>query len=284
MRWDRFRTSRNVEDRRGQRGGGVAGGLGIGTVLILGLVGYALGIDPRILIQGAEMATGGGSAVTQPGSVGTPDDETGRFVAAVLGNTEDVFRQILPAQANIAYVEPSLILFAGRTNSGCGFAQSATGPFYCPLDQTIYLDTSFFGEMDSRLGGGGDFAYAYVIAHEAAHHVQNVIGILPKVREAQRAASQAEANALSVRVELMADCIAGVWAHHAEARWSVLEDGDIEEALSTAAAIGDDRLQKAGQGEAVPDSFTHGSSEQRMTWFRTGLDGGDVRECDTFAR
>jgi uncharacterized protein len=284
MRWDKFRTSRNVEDRRGQRGGGVAGGLGIGTVLILGLVGYALGIDPRILIQGAEMASGGGSAVTQPAPIGTPDDETGRFVAAVLGSTEDVFRDILPAQANVAYAEPRLALFGGQTNSGCGFAQSATGPFYCPLDQTIYLDTSFFAEMDSRLGGGGDFAYAYVIAHEAAHHVQNVIGILPRVREAQRAASQAEANALSVRVELMADCIAGVWAHHADARWSVLEEGDIEEALSTAAAIGDDRLQRVGQGEVVPDSFTHGSSEQRMTWFKAGLDGGDIRRCDTFAR
>ena len=285
MRWDKFRTSRNVEDRRGQRGGGrVAGGLGIGTVLILGIVGYALGIDPRILIQGAEMASGGGSAVTQPAPVGTPDDETGRFVAAVLGDTEDVVRQILPVQANVEYAEPRLTLFAGQTNSGCGFAQSATGPFYCPLDQTIYLDTSFFDEMDSRLGGGGDFAYAYVIAHEAAHHVQNVVGILPEVREAQRAASQAEANALSVRLELMADCISGVWAHHADARWSVLEEGDIEEALSTAAAIGDDRLQRSGQGSVVPDSFTHGTSEQRMTWFQTGLDGGDIRECNTFAR
>jgi predicted metalloprotease len=285
MRWDKFRTSRNVEDRRGQRGGGrVAGGLGIGTVLILGIVGYALGIDPRILIQGAEMASGGGSAVTQPAPVGTPDDETGRFVAAVLGNTEDVFREILPAQANIAYAEPRLTLFAGGTRSGCGIAQSASGPFYCPLDQTIYLDTSFFAEMDSRLGGGGDFAYAYVIAHEVAHHVQNLIGILPRVREAQGAGSQAEANALSVRVELMADCIAGVWAHHADARWSVLEEGDIEEALSTAAAIGDDRLQRAGQGQVVPDSFTHGTSEQRMTWFKTGLVGGGLDECDTFAQ
>jgi uncharacterized protein len=285
MRWDKFRTSRNVEDRRGQGGGGrVAGRLGIGTVLILGIVGYALGIDPRVLIQGAEMVSGGGSAVTQSAPVGTPDDETGRFVAAVLGNTEDVFSQILPAQANVAYAEPRLTLFAGGTSSGCGFAQSATGPFYCPLDQTIYLDTSFFAEMDNRLGGGGDFAYAYVIAHEVAHHVQNLIGILPSVREAQRAGSQAEANALSVRVELMADCIAGVWAHHADARWSVLEDGDIEEALSTAAAIGDDRLQQAGQGQVVPDSFTHGSSEQRMTWFKTGLAGGGLGECDTFAR
>jgi uncharacterized protein len=285
MRWDKFRTSSNVEDRRGQRGGGrAAGGLGIGAVLILGIIGYALGIDPRILIEGAEMASGGGSAVTQPAPVGTPDDETGRFVAAVLGNTEDVFRQILPVQANVAYAEPRLTLFAAGTPSGCGFAQSASGPFYCPLDQTIYLDTSFFAEMDSRLGGGGDFAYAYVIAHEVAHHVQNLIGILPRVREAQRAGSQAEANALSVRVELMADCIAGVWAHHADARWSVLEEGDIEEALSTAAAIGDDRLQRVGQGQVVPDSFTHGTSEQRKTWFKTGLTGGGLGDCDTFAR
>lgn len=282
MRWDKFRTSRNVEDRRGRRG--VAGGLGIGTILILGLVGYALGIDPRLLIEGAEMVSGDGSAVTQSTPVGTPDDETGRFVAAVIGNTEDVFNHVLPAQANVAYQEPRLALFTGQTRSGCGFAQSATGPFYCPLDQTIYLDTSFFAEMDSRLGGGGDFAYAYVIAHEAAHHVQNVVGILPKVQEAQRAGSQEEANALSVRLELMADCIAGVWAHHADARWSVLEEGDIEEALSTAAAIGDDRLQEVGQGQVVPDSFTHGSSEQRMTWFMNGFKGGDIRGCNTFER
>jgi uncharacterized protein len=285
MRWDKFRTSRNVEDRRGQRGGGgVAGRLGIGTVLILGIVGYALGIDPRILIQGAEMASGGGGAVTRPAPVGTPDDESGRFVAAVLGNTEDVFRQILPAQMDVAYSEPRLALFAGQTDSGCGFAQSATGPFYCPLDQTIYLDTSFFREMDDRLGGGGDFAYAYVIAHEVAHHVEHLMGILPKVQQAQRAASQAEANALSVRVELMADCIAGVWAHHADVRWGALEEGDIEEALSTAAAIGDDRLQRTGQGQIVPDSFTHGTSAQRMSWFMTGFDGGDIRRCDTFER
>ncbi|MCG6122556.1 MAG: neutral zinc metallopeptidase [Microvirga sp.] len=282
MRWDRFRTSRNVEDRRGQRS--VAGGLGIGTILILGIVGYALGIDPRVLIQGAEMVSGGGSAVTQSTPGGTPDDETGRFVAAVIGSTEDVFHDILPTQANVAYQAPRLALFTGQTQSGCGFAQSATGPFYCPLDQTIYLDTSFFAEMDSRLGGGGDFAYAYVIAHEAAHHVQNVVGILPKVQEARRATSQAEANALSVGLELMADCIAGVWAHHADARWSILEEGDIEEALSTAAAIGDDRLQRVGQGQVVPDSFTHGSSEQRMTWFTTGFNGGDIRGCNTFER
>ncbi|SCY89597.1 KPN_02809 family neutral zinc metallopeptidase [Microvirga guangxiensis] len=282
MRWDNFRTSSNVEDRRGMGMGG-AGGLGIGTVLILGLVGWALGIDPRILIGGAEMIAGGGSGYQQQqGQQGTPQDEMGRFAAAVLGNTEDVWKTVLPQQANREYREPKLVLFSGATRSGCGGAQSAMGPFYCPLDQTVYIDLSFFQEMQQRFRAGGDFAYAYVLAHEVGHHVENVLGILPRVQQRQQEVSRSEANQLSVRVELMADCLAGVWAHHSNQRWQSLEQGDIEEAIRAAEAIGDDRLQKQSQGRVVPDSFTHGSSEQRMRWLTTGLKSGSVQSCDTF--
>jgi predicted metalloprotease len=282
MRWDNFRTSSNVEDRRGMGMGG-AGGLGIGTVLILGLVGWALGIDPRILIGGAEMIAGGGSGYQQQqGQQGTPQDEMGRFAAAVLGNTEDVWKTVLPQQANREYREPKLVLFSGATRSGCGGAQSAMGPFYCPLDQTVYIDLSFFQEMQQRFRAGGDFAYAYVLAHEVGHHVENVLGILPRVQQRQQEVGTTERNQLSVRVELMADCLAGVWAHHSNQRWQSLEQGDIEEAIRAAEAIGDDRLQKQSQGRVVPDSFTHGSSEQRMRWLTTGLKSGTIQSCDTF--
>ncbi|MBJ6124252.1 KPN_02809 family neutral zinc metallopeptidase [Microvirga splendida] len=282
MRWDNFRTSSNVEDRRGMGMAG-GGGLGIGAIVILGLVGWALGIDPRLLIGGAEMIAGGGSGYQQQqGRQGTPQDEMGRFVAAVLGNTEDVWNTVLPQQANRQYQEPKLVLFSGATRSGCGGAQSAMGPFYCPLDQTVYIDLSFFEEMQSRFRAGGDFAYAYVLAHEVGHHVENVLGILPRVQERQQQVSRTEANQLSVRVELMADCLAGVWAHHSNQRWQSLEQGDIEEAIRAAEAIGDDRLQKQSQGRVVPDSFTHGSSEQRMRWLTTGLKTGQVQACDTF--
>jgi predicted metalloprotease len=252
-------------------------------MIILGLVGWALGIDPRILIGGAEMMTGGGSGYQQQqGRQGAPQDEAGRFAAAILGNTEDVWKTVLPQQANIQYREPKLVLFSGSTRSGCGGAQSAMGPFYCPLDQTVYIDLSFFQEMQSRFRAGGDFAYAYVLAHEVGHHVENQLGILPRVQERQRQVGQAEANQLSVRVELMADCLAGVWAHHSNQRWQSLEQGDIEEAIRAAEAIGDDRLQKQSGGRVVPDSFTHGSSEQRMRWLTTGLKSGTIQACDTF--
>lgn len=281
MRWEDFRTSSNVEDRRGIPGG--AGGLGIGTIVILGLIGWALGIDPRILIGGAEMFNGGGSGYQQQqGRQGTPQDEMGRFASAVLGNTEDVWKTVLPQQANRQYQEPKLVLFSGATRSGCGGAQSAMGPFYCPLDQTVYIDLSFFEEMQRRFRAGGDFAYAYVLAHEVGHHVENQLGILPRVQARQREVGQSEANQLSVRVELMADCLAGVWAHHSDRRWQSLEQGDIEEAIRAAEAIGDDRLQKQSQGRVVPDSFTHGSSEQRMRWLTTGLKSGQIQACDTF--
>jgi len=282
MRWDNFRTSSNVEDRRGMGMVG-GGGLGIGTIVILGLVGWALGIDPRLLIGGAEMLSGGGSGYQQSqGRQGTPQDEAGRFAAAILGNTEDVWKTVLPQQANRQYREPKLVLFSGATRSGCGGAQSAMGPFYCPLDQTVYIDLSFFEEMQRRFRAGGDFAYAYVLAHEVGHHVENLLGILPRVQERQREVSRTEANQLSVRVELMADCLAGVWAHHSNQRWQSLEQGDIEEAIRAAEAIGDDRLQKQSQGRVVPDSFTHGSSEQRVRWLTTGLKSGSVQSCDTF--
>jgi predicted metalloprotease len=283
MRWEDFRTSSNVEDRRGM-GMARGGGLGIGTIVVLGLVGWALGIDPRLLIGGAEMIAGGGSGYQQQqqGRQGTPQDEAGRFAAAILGNTEDVWNTVLPQQANRQYQAPKLVLFSDATRSGCGGAQSAMGPFYCPLDQTVYIDLSFFEEMQRRFRAGGDFAYAYVLAHEVGHHVENQLGILPRVQERQQQVGRAEANQLSVRVELMADCLAGVWAHHSNQRWKSLEQGDIEEAIRAAEAIGDDRLQKQSGGRVVPDSFTHGSSEQRMRWLTTGLQSGQIQACDTF--
>lgn len=296
MRWEDFRRSQNVEDRRGQPGGGGMrgptrmggrGGLGIGTIIVLGLIGWALGIDPRILIGGAEMVTGGGGPPMTQQSVetvrpGSPQDKAGQFAAAVLAQTEDVWNTVLPQQANVQYRQPRLVLFSGATQSGCGFAQAQMGPFYCPADSKLYIDLEFFADMQRRINANGDFAFAYVIAHEVGHHIENLLGILPKVQQMQRQATERDANALSVRVELMADCLAGVWAHHAEKRWQVLEQGDIEEALNAAAAVGDDRLQRAGSGRIVPDSFTHGTSEQRVRWFSTGLKSGNVGTCNTF--
>jgi predicted metalloprotease len=283
MRWEDFRTSTNVEDRRGLGLPGGRGGLGIGTIVILGLIGWALGIDPRILIGGAEMMTGGGPRQEQQrGQTGTPEDKMGRFAAAILGNTEDVWKAVLPTQTNREYRPPRLVLFTQATRSGCGFAQSAMGPFYCPLDQTVYIDLTFFDEMQRRFRTGGDFAHAYVIAHEVGHHVENQLGILARVQQRQQEVGEIERNQLSVRVELMADCLAGVWAHHSEQRYRSLEQGDVEEAMAAAEAIGDDRLQRQSQGYVVPDSFTHGSSAQRVRWFMQGLRGGQVQACDTF--
>jgi predicted metalloprotease len=286
MKWQDFGRSANVEDRRG--GGGMAGkgGLGIGTVVVLGLLGWALGIDPRLLIGGAEMVnTMRPGAQTGTTQTGTPSDDMGQFVAAVLAANETVWAEVLPREKGIPYVKPKLVLYNGRTASGCGGGQSAMGPFYCPRDQKVYLDTAFFQDMKRRLGGGGDFAYTYVIAHEIGHHVQNLLGILPKVQQAQlAAASKGEANNLSVRVELMADCLAGVWAANAERKYQFLEAGDLETAVATAQAIGDDRLQKSAQGYAVPDSFTHGTAAQRVQWLNAGLKSGEVDSCNTFAR
>jgi uncharacterized protein len=291
MRWDDFRRSDNVVDRRGVGGGGVrrAGGLGIGTVAVLGLLAWALGIDPRILIGGAEMLTGGGGhqvPTQQPSApTGTPSDQLGQFVAAVLGDTEDRWKLIFQ-QAGRRYEEPQLVIFSQVTRSQCGTAQSAMGPFYCPLDQRVYLDTSFFQELEKRFQGCSgkacQFAQAYVISHEIGHHVQNLLGILPKVQELQRGMDRTEANQLQVRVELQADCFAGVWAHHAQQKWNFIEPGDVEAAMQTAAAIGDDKLQRRSQGYVVPDAFTHGSSEQRVRWFSKGLQEGSVSACNTF--
>jgi uncharacterized protein len=300
MKWEDFQTSENIEDRRGDdqyadAGGGSrmggAGHLGLGTIVILGLIGYITGINPAVLIGGAEMfnnmRNNGQVARQSPQreSTGAPTDQLGQFVAKILGENEEVWSQVLPAQKNIQFRPPRLVMFNGETQSDCGAAESAMGPFYCPLDRKIYLDTSFFRDMKNRFGGGGDFAYAYVISHEMGHHIQNQLGILPKVHQAQqRAATRAQANALSVRIELMADCLAGVWAANGNAKRQFLEPGDIEKAVATAQAIGDDRLQRASRGVAVPDSFTHGSSAQRVQWLKRGLDSGQIDSCNTFAQ
>jgi predicted metalloprotease len=272
MQDDDLRASTNIDDRRGM-GGATKGGLGIGVIVVLGLISWATGIDPRVLIGGAEMVAGGGQpAQSVQGRQGTPTDATGNFVARVLGETEDVW-----------YRKPILVLYSGVTGSGCGTAQSAMGPFYCPRDQKLYLDTSFFQDMQRKLGGGGDFAYAYVIAHEVGHHVQNLLGLLPKVQAAQARADTRTANDLSVRVELMADCLAGVWGYQMNLRHRNIDDADVRQAVATASAIGDDRLQQeSGRGAVVPDSFTHGSSAQRVQWLTTGLRSGAVQACNTF--
>jgi uncharacterized protein len=302
MRWEDLPQSDNVDDRRGEGGGfgggggGLpigGGGLGIGTIVVLGIIGYALGIDPRLLIGGAEILTGGGSSYqqpTQPGGArrtGTPTDDVGKFVAAVLGSADQTWKVIFEKEGQ-SYQRPRLVMFSGATRSACGAAQSAMGPFYCPPSKEVYLDTSFFQDLERRFRGcTGDacrFAQAYVITHEVGHHVQNLLGILPRVQQAQqRAGSRVEANQLQVRVELQADCFAGVWANHAEQRWKVMQPGDIEAAMQTAAAIGDDMLQRRSQGHVVPDSFTHGTSAQRQRWFMTGFKEGTVRACNTFS-
>jgi uncharacterized protein len=289
MRLDELPRSDNVEDRRGMRMPGGRGGLGIGTVVILGLLGWWLGIDPRILIGGAEIFTGGDSSQQQTQQVptGAPTDQTGQFVAAVLGSTEAQWKEIF-ARAGKTYEPPTLVMFSGATRSACGAAQSAMGPFYCPIDRKVYLDTAFFQDLERRFRGcevgskSCQFSQAYVITHEIGHHVQNLLGILPRVQQLQRSMDQSDANQLQVRVELQADCLAGIWAHHAEEKWRLIEPGDVEAAMQTASAIGDDRLQRRSQGYVVPDAFTHGSSEQRTRWFITGLKSGEVASCDTF--
>ncbi len=286
MQEDDLRASGNIEDRRGQGGGMVrGGGLGIGAVVVLSLLGWAFGVDPSILIGGAQMVAGGSQPASQstPAQRGAPADATGNFVARVLGETEDVWSQVLPQQAGRQYQKPMLVLFSGVTQSGCGAAESAMGPFYCPLDRKLYLDTSFFQDMQRRLGGGGDFAYAYVIAHEVGHHVQNLVGILPKAQQAQKnAPDRATANAISVRIELMADCFAGVWANKMNQRHNNIDEDDVRAAVNTASAIGDDRIGRHSQGVVVPDSFTHGSSQQRVAWLLAGLKTGAMNACDTF--
>jgi predicted metalloprotease len=297
MRLDQLPRSDRIEDRRGAGASrlpvGRRGGIGIGTILLLCLVGWALGINPYYLIGGAEIVSGlrGNRQEAQPppsqAKLDAPSDQMGEFVAAVLGSTEVQWTDIF-ASAGRRYEPPTLTLFSGATVSACGYAQSAMGPFYCPNDQKIYLDTAFFRDLEQRFRGcdvgskSCQFSQAYVITHEVGHHVQNLLGILPRVQQVQSGMDQAQANQLQVRVELQADCLAGVWAHHAEEKWRFIEPGDVEAAMQTASAIGDDRLQRRSQGYVVPDAFTHGSSEQRTRWFLAGLRSGQVNACDTF--
>ena len=297
MRTDDFRPSDNVEDDReasASRGGfpGGTGGLGIGTIIIIGLISWYFGIDPSVLLNGAQILTGGGTssqtAPAPPVAAGTPTDPTGKFVALVLGDTEDRWKEIFAANG-LTYHPPRLRLFSGSEPTPCAFAQSAMGPFYCPRDKRIYLDISFFDDLEHKFGACSDskacrFSEAYVIAHEVGHHVQDELGLLPKVMEMQQAStSRAQANQLQVRVELQADCYAGVWANRAQQAHQFLDPGDVDQALQTAAAIGDDRLQKRAQGYVVPDSFTHGTSEQRKRWFLNGFKQGKVTACDTMS-
>lgn len=282
MKWQRARRSSNVEDRRG-RGGGGGGGmkLGLGGLAIVVVIGLIMGKNPiEMLGLVAQMDGGAPSGQSAPAPV---NDEASQFIAAILGETEDVW-SALYAQRGERYAPPRLVLFSGQVNSACGSADSAVGPFYCPGDRQVYIDLSFFNEMERRLGGGGDFAEAYVIAHEVGHHIQTLTGVSKQVNDARRSGQNVTGDGgLLVRQELQADCYAGVWAHHAQQRHSWLEPGDIEEALNTASAIGDDTLQRQSRGTVVPDSFSHGTSTQRVRWFRVGFDAGDPGRCDTFA-
>jgi hypothetical protein len=289
MRYDRLPRSERIEDRRseGLKRFGRAGGLGLGTIAILALLGWAVGVNPLYLIGGAEFLSRlGGSTQTSQQQATPTQDQSSEFVSAVVGSTESHWKDIFAA-AGKTYSPPSLVMFTGATQSACGLAQAAMGPFYCPLDRKVYLDTSFFQDIERRFRGcdagskSCDFARAYVIAHEIGHHVQNQLGVLPRLQAAQQA-DPAAANQLQVRAELQADCFAGVWAHHAETKWRLLEPGDIEAAMQTASAIGDDRLQRRTQGYVAPDTFTHGSSDQRVRWFTLGLKTGQVSSCDTF--
>lgn len=290
MRWQGRRESDNVEDRRDQSGG--AGGNGMGgmripirgksgiVIVIVVLVAGYYGVDLTGLIDGGQSQTS--SQRQAPASVSPSDSSDAKFTSVVLASTEDVWTQIFK-QNGMTYRDPKLVMYRGATRTGCGTGQSVMGPFYCPADSTVYIDLSFYQELKDKLGAGGDFAQGYVVAHEVGHHVQNLLGIERKMREMQQGASKAEANRLSVKLELQADCYAGIWGH-AMQQEQVLEEGDLKEALDAARAIGDDRLQQQSQGRVVPDSFTHGTSQQRYDWFKRGYDSGDMKQCDTFTR
>ena len=277
MLWQGRRESENVEDARGSGGGRLVMGGGIGTVILVVLY-LALGGDPQALFDAQQQAQ-----VSQPAQVDSqaPRDEASKFVAVVLADTEDAWKDAF-RQMGREYEEPRLLLFTDVIQSGCGFASGATGPFYCPQDRRVYIDLGFFRQLQERLGAGGDFAEAYVIAHEVGHHVQNLLGITDRVQAARGRVSQSEYNQLSVRLELQADFLAGVWARYADRVKHIVEAGDIEEAMRAASAVGDDRLQSRSRGYVVPDSFTHGTSEQRVRWFRRGYETGDLRQGDTF--
>jgi predicted metalloprotease len=296
MLWKGRRESSNVEDRRGM-GGGMrfpggggfgggrigGGGLGLGGIVVLLIIAWALGINPLSLLSG-DLGSTDYSEESEQASTGAPSspqqEELKHFVSVVLADTEDTWSDLLP-QVGAQYRNPKLVLFSGGAQSACGFAQSAVGPFYCPADEKVYLDLDFFNELSQRFGAPGDFAGAYVIAHEVGHHVQKVLGIEEQVSQARANMTETQANALSVRVELQADCLAGVWANRAQ-KEGIIETGDIDEALGAASAVGDDTLQREATGHVMPDSFTHGSSEQRTRWFKTGFRSGDLNDCDTF--
>lgn len=286
MRWQGRRKSTNVSDQRGRGGAGLPGGLmggmltkgGLGVVVVIVIIGLIMGKNPLALLQ--EMAGGGESVGIEQGGSYTPTPEEERlaaFTSVVLADTEDVWNALLDG-----YREPTLVLFSRSVSSACGLASAATGPFYCSADEKLYIDLSFFNELQSRFQAPGDFAQAYVVAHEVGHHIQHLLGIIGEVHAARGQMSEEEYNQLSVRLELQADFLAGVWAHHADQTKNILEEGDIEEALGAASAIGDDRLQMQSRGYVTPDSFTHGTSEQRMRWFKKGFETGDIRQGDTF--
>ncbi|UCD34747.1 MAG: neutral zinc metallopeptidase [Nitrospiraceae bacterium] len=278
MRWKTGRRSDNVEDRRGMRiSRGMAGG-GIGTIVLV-LAALYFGIDPSVfLTRDTTMVS---VPRSRPEEMSAEEIEMGDFVSVVLGDTEDTWHEIF-RRGGQEYREARLVLFTGAVESACGFAEAAVGPFYCPADQKVYIDLQFYRDLKHRFQAPGDFAQAYVIAHEIGHHVQNLLGISDQVRSMQRRVSQAEANDLSVRLELQADCFSGIWAYHADRAREILEEGDVEEALRAASSIGDDRIQRQSQGYVVPESFTHGSSEQRARWFRSGIQSGDLAQCNTF--
>ncbi len=282
MRLDDQNESNNVEDRRGSggRGGIGRGRLGIGTIIVALAASYFFGIDPSVIL-GLASNFDSPSAPSAVARKPPADDEMARFVSKVLGSTEETWDQVF-REGKSQYQAPKLVLFSDATPTACGTGQSAMGPFYCPGDQKVYIDLSFYRDLKERFKAPGEFAQAYVIAHEVGHHVQNLLGISDKVHQAQQGASRTKANGLSVRLELQADCFAGVWGNRADAAKQIIEPGEIEQALNAASAIGDDRLQQQSQGRIVPESFTHGSSEQRMRWFKRGMDTGDLRQCDTF--
>jgi predicted metalloprotease len=288
MRWRTGRRSDNVEDRRGEmpmRAGGVGiKGGGVGLLLVLLAAAY-FGIDPSVILQGPLTSPSSYPDAQERPQVQRPrsdaQDDLAQFVSVVLADTEDTWGEIFRASGQ-TYEEPKLVIYSGMVRSACGLAQAAVGPFYCPTDNKVYVDLSFYDDLRKRFGAPGDFAQAYVIAHEVGHHVQNLLGISDKVQSARRRMSEAEGNALSVMLELQADCFAGLWAHHADQARQILEQGDVDEALNAAAAIGDDRLQRQARGYVAPDSFTHGTSAQRQRWFKRGLETGRVSSCDTF--
>lgn len=285
MKWRSARRSGNVEDRRGSpRAARAAGGLGLGGIAIVVVIGLVMGKSPlEILGLLGDVQQTAPPAPRSTQSAPPANDEAGQFIAAILGETEDVWSAEFSKRGS-RYAPPRLVIFSGSVRSACGMASAAVGPFYCPADRQVYLDTSFFEEMRRRLGGGGDFAEAYVIAHEVGHHIQTLTGVSAKIQDARRRGQDVEGDGgLLVRQELQADCYAGVWAHAAQARHAWMEAGDMEEALNTASAIGDDHLQRQSRGSVVPDSFTHGTSEQRVRWFRAGFDSGQAERCDTFS-